>query len=89
MPNVVTTCLFPLIARWGEERLIPNVLSPLLLLLLCELWTCQGPSGSASSTMTLGRNLVYSTVGFPKRNMLIVVRASRLHFWAGETPAPQ
>jgi hypothetical protein len=37
-----------------------------------ELWTCDGPSESASSTMTLGQNLVYSSVGFPRRNMLCI-----------------
>jgi outer membrane protein assembly factor BamB len=37
-----------------------------------ELWTCDGPSESSSSTMTLGRDLVYSSVGFPQRNMLCI-----------------
>lgn len=35
-----------------------------------ELWTCEGPSESASSTITVGRDLIYSSVGFPRRNML-------------------
>ena len=37
-----------------------------------ELWTCDGPSDSASSTMTLGRDVVYSSVGYPRRNMLCI-----------------
>lgn len=37
-----------------------------------ELWTCNGPSESSSSTVTLGRELVYSSVGFPQRNMLCI-----------------
>ena len=36
------------------------------------LWTCDGPSESASSTMSFGRDLVYSAVGFPKRNLLCI-----------------
>jgi outer membrane protein assembly factor BamB len=35
-----------------------------------ELWTCEGPSESASSTITVGRDLIYSSVGFPRRYML-------------------
>ncbi len=37
-----------------------------------ELWTCDGPSESASSTMSFSGNLVYSSVGFPQRNMLCI-----------------
>jgi outer membrane protein assembly factor BamB len=37
-----------------------------------ELWTCDGPSESASSTITMGRELVYSSVGFPRRNLLCI-----------------
>jgi outer membrane protein assembly factor BamB len=37
-----------------------------------ELWTCDGPSESASSTMSLAGDLVYSSVGFPRRNMLCI-----------------
>ncbi|MGO8751188.1 MAG: PQQ-binding-like beta-propeller repeat protein [Thermoguttaceae bacterium] len=37
-----------------------------------ELWTCNGPSESASSTMSFAGDLVYSSVGFPKRNMLCI-----------------
>jgi outer membrane protein assembly factor BamB len=37
-----------------------------------QLWTCDGPSESASSTMSLGVDLVYSSVGFPQRNMLCI-----------------
>jgi len=36
------------------------------------LWTCDGPSESASSTMSFGQDLVYSSVGFPKRNLLCI-----------------
>ena len=36
------------------------------------LWSCDGPSESASSTMTFGEKLVYSSVGFPKRNLLCI-----------------
>jgi outer membrane protein assembly factor BamB len=36
------------------------------------LWTCDGPSESSASTMTLGRDLVYSSVGYPKRNLLCI-----------------
>jgi len=37
-----------------------------------ELWRCDGPSESASSTITLGGDLVFSSVGFPQRNMLCI-----------------
>lgn len=37
-----------------------------------ELWTCDGPSEAACSTMSFGRNLVYSSVGYPRRNMLCI-----------------
>ena len=37
-----------------------------------ELWTCDGPSESASSTMSFSGDLVYSSVGFPQRNMLCI-----------------
>jgi hypothetical protein len=37
-----------------------------------ELWTCDGPSESASSTMSFGGDLVYSSVGFPRKNMLCI-----------------
>ncbi|MCY2995299.1 MAG: hypothetical protein NTY19_46670 [Planctomycetota bacterium] len=37
-----------------------------------ELWTCDGPSESASSMIALGRDLIYSSVGFPRRNMLCI-----------------
>lgn len=36
------------------------------------LWSCDGPSESASSTMTFGERLVYSSVGYPKRNLLCI-----------------
>jgi outer membrane protein assembly factor BamB len=36
------------------------------------LWTCDGPSESASSTMSLGGDLVYSSVGFPQKNMFCI-----------------
>jgi outer membrane protein assembly factor BamB len=37
-----------------------------------ELWTCDGPSESASSMIAVGRDLIYSSVGFPRRNMLCI-----------------
>jgi outer membrane protein assembly factor BamB len=37
-----------------------------------ELWRCDGPSESSSSTVTLGGGLVFSSVGFPQRNMLCI-----------------
>jgi outer membrane protein assembly factor BamB len=37
-----------------------------------ELWTCDGPSESSVSTITFGDDLVYSSVGFPKKNMLCI-----------------
>ncbi len=37
-----------------------------------ELWTCDGPSESASSMIALGGDLIYSSVGFPRRNMLCI-----------------
>jgi len=36
------------------------------------LWTCDGPSESSASTVCLGADRVYSTVGFPKRNFLCI-----------------
>ena len=36
------------------------------------LWTCDGPSESASSTVSFNDTLVWSSVGFPKRNMLCI-----------------
>jgi hypothetical protein len=35
-------------------------------------WTCDGPNESASSTVTLGGDLVFAAAGYPKRNMLCV-----------------
>jgi len=37
-----------------------------------ELWSCNGPSESSSSTITFGGDLVFSSVGFPQRNMLCI-----------------
>jgi outer membrane protein assembly factor BamB len=37
-----------------------------------ELWTCDGPSDSTSSTMSFGADLVYSAAGYPQRNMLCI-----------------
>ncbi len=42
-----------------------------------ELWTCDGPSESASSMIALGRDLIYSSVGFPRRNMLCIRASGR------------
>jgi outer membrane protein assembly factor BamB len=36
------------------------------------LWTCDGPSESASSTIGFGRDLVYASAGFPRRNLLCI-----------------
>jgi outer membrane protein assembly factor BamB len=37
-----------------------------------ELWCCDGPSESASSTMNWDDRRVYSSVGFPQKNMLCI-----------------
>jgi outer membrane protein assembly factor BamB len=37
-----------------------------------ELWKCDGPSESSSSTITFGGDLVFPSVGFPQRNMLCI-----------------
>lgn len=37
-----------------------------------ERWTCEGPSESSSSTMSFDAERVYSSVGFPQRNMLCI-----------------
>jgi len=37
-----------------------------------SFWTCDGPSESASSTMSFGPDRVYSAVGYPKRNLLCI-----------------
>jgi hypothetical protein len=37
-----------------------------------ELWTCDGPSESSSSTMSFDAHLAFSSVGFPQRNMLCI-----------------
>lgn len=36
------------------------------------LWTCDGPSESASSTVSLDGERVYAAAGFPKRNFLCI-----------------
>jgi outer membrane protein assembly factor BamB len=36
------------------------------------LWTCDGPSESTASTITIGGDLVYAAAGFPKKNLLCI-----------------
>lgn len=36
------------------------------------LWTCDGPSELTSNTMSLGRELVYSSGGYPRKSLLAI-----------------
>ncbi len=37
-----------------------------------ELWSCEGPTDVAASTMAAGDELVYATAGYPEKNLLCI-----------------
>jgi len=37
-----------------------------------ELWTCDGPTDVAASTITFGDELIYAAAGYPKKNLLCI-----------------